>query len=76
MFVQHIQDTESHQLYLVSFCFNKEMDSPCKDQTIDNDILEGWFAKQSSGEHQKGVEPVEEHNKTSAQGQAKVPTPL
>lgn len=75
MFVQHKQqNTEPYQLYLV--CFNKEMDSPCKDQTIDNDILEGWFAKQSSGEHQKGVEPAGEHNKTSAQGQAKVPAPL
>lgn len=31
---------------------------PGQNQAIHNDILEGWFAKERSGEHQQGVEPT------------------
>lgn len=34
-----------------------QMSLPCENQSINNDVLEGRFAKQRSGEHQQGVEP-------------------
>lgn len=37
--------------------------SPCEYQSVNNDILEGRFAKQCCGEHQQGVEPAEGYKK-------------
>lgn len=37
--------------------------SPSEYQTVNNDILEGRFAKQSCGEHQEGVEPTAGYTK-------------
>lgn len=35
-----------------------QMSLPGENQPINNDVLEGWFAKQRSGQHQQGVEPL------------------
>lgn len=40
---------------------NQSMVSPCKYQSINNDILEGRLAKQRCGEYQQGVEPTVGH---------------
>lgn len=40
------------------------MNSPSKYQSINDDVLEGRFAKQRCGEHQQGVEPTSGYTKT------------
>lgn len=39
------------------------MELPSQHQSIDDDVLEGRFAKQRCGEHQQGVEPTSRHHK-------------
>lgn len=41
------------------------MVSPSKNQSIHNDVLEGWFSKQGCRKHQQGVEPTAGYKMTA-----------